>query len=52
VKNCARAHATRGWSLRRIAQHQHVLISAEMVRRILAVGEPVELPDDGDAGQS
>jgi hypothetical protein len=37
-----------GWSLRRIAAHEQVGLSAEMVRKILAPGPPVALPDDGE----
>jgi len=32
-----------GWSLRRIANHEQVGISAEMVRKVLAAGPPVEM---------
>jgi hypothetical protein len=38
---------SRGWSLRRIARHDSVGVSAEMVRKVLAAN-PVEMVDDGE----
>jgi len=35
-----------GWSLRRIGAHEQVGVSLEMVRKVLAAGPRVELPDD------